>query len=305
VITVSALIPSIGRKNLARAIDSVLDQHHAVHEVVVINDSAEQTSCLPATTVDGARADGDVRVVEVFTGGRTGAANARNTGLKAATGSHIAYLDDDDIWLPHHIGLAVRTLQQRPGLDVYTCSALLAQPDSARVVPKVRYNGRGPLLDFFFGSWSWAGRYRSIPCTGWVFPRELGVRFPLDTGLDVREDVWWLLEVNQAGHSIWQSPTPGTIWFEDPDRTAARMPLQVELAWARRLDGLRPGSGANYLVHTAGRTMARAGDRQAWSELMDSVDRGFPLDPGQRVIRRLEEGLLAVRGRGRPDLSED
>ncbi len=46
-----------------------------------------------------------------------GAAAARNAGLKAATGEFLAFLDDDDIWLPSHVRPHLKLLDEKPELE--------------------------------------------------------------------------------------------------------------------------------------------------------------------------------------------
>jgi glycosyltransferase involved in cell wall biosynthesis len=46
-----------------------------------------------------------------------GAGAARNAGLKAATGEFLAFLDDDDVWLPDHIRPQIAILDERSDLD--------------------------------------------------------------------------------------------------------------------------------------------------------------------------------------------
>ena len=45
---------------------------------------------------------------------RPGAAAARNAGISAATGEYLAFLDDDDLWLPTHLAPKLAMLQARP-----------------------------------------------------------------------------------------------------------------------------------------------------------------------------------------------
>ena len=290
-ISIAAVVPTIGRDSLRRAIGSILEQSHPVSELVVANDSQAQVSLVGDSAAKG------VPVVEVYTGGLTGEGNARNVGIRSATASHIAYLDDDDIWLPHHLKMAVRSLQGPAGPDVYSCSAIVAHPDEARIAPTVRYTGHRPLIDFYYGAWSWAGRERLIPNTTWVFRRELGLEFPMDPTLTSSPDIWWLLQLAAAGHTVWQSSDPGTIWFEDPARTASYATPGFLLEWAHRLESLRSGAGRRFLVHTVGRRLARAGDSAGWQKLMDVVDEQFRLTPGEKAVRALEATFLAVRPR--------
>jgi glycosyltransferase involved in cell wall biosynthesis len=48
---------------------------------------------------------------------RPGAGAARNVALQAATGEYVAFLDDDDLWLPGHLRPQLGLLAARPELD--------------------------------------------------------------------------------------------------------------------------------------------------------------------------------------------
>jgi hypothetical protein len=119
----------------------------------------------------------------------------------------------------------------------------------------------------------------------------------MDPTLTSSPDIWWLLQLAAAGHTVWQSSDPGTIWFEDPARTASYATPGFLLEWAHRLESLRSGAGRRFLVHTVGRRLARAGDSAGWQKLMDVVDDQFRLTPGEKAVRALEATLLAVRPR--------
>jgi len=86
----TTIIPTIGRSELARAVESVLTQKTTcAFDVVVVNDSGKP---LPAVAWQH-----DPRVT-VLTTNRHERCVARNTGAAAAQGVYLHFLDDDD-WM--------------------------------------------------------------------------------------------------------------------------------------------------------------------------------------------------------------
>lgn len=98
---------------IGQAVDSVLAQDHGDIELIVVDDASTDGTA----EVLQAHADaGRLRLVRLPR--NQGVAAARNAGLRAATGEVIAFLDADDLWLPHHVSRALGVLARHPDIDV-------------------------------------------------------------------------------------------------------------------------------------------------------------------------------------------
>ena len=90
--TVSVVIPAYNSKYLGTAVESVLRQTYRDHELIVVDDGS------PGTAIkEICDAFPQVRYIRQE---NAGPSVARNRGIREAGGRLIAFLDDDDIWLP-------------------------------------------------------------------------------------------------------------------------------------------------------------------------------------------------------------
>jgi CTP:molybdopterin cytidylyltransferase MocA len=96
------------------SLESAFTQKDCDLEVIVVNDGSTDD------TAERLRARNDSRL-KVITQTRQGLAGALNTGIHAARGDYIAFLDADDVWLPGKVARHVELHQQRPDIDVSFC----------------------------------------------------------------------------------------------------------------------------------------------------------------------------------------
>ncbi len=110
--TVSVILPTYNRAAmLAEAIASVRAQTFADWELIVVDDgSTDETE---ATVRALTREEPRLRYLRQPQGG---VSKARNAGIKATQGRYVAFLDDDDMYLPEKLALQVAHLTQRPGV---------------------------------------------------------------------------------------------------------------------------------------------------------------------------------------------
>jgi glycosyltransferase involved in cell wall biosynthesis len=106
--TVSVVIPTYNRASrLESTIESVLHQEFEDFEVIVVDDASTDDTEEVVSGFD------DPRVAYVAHERNMGGSAARNTGIEASTGTYIAFLDDDDEWLPGKLREQVDCLESR------------------------------------------------------------------------------------------------------------------------------------------------------------------------------------------------
>ena len=110
---VSVIVPTHNRPDLLKeAIQSILDQTFRNFEIIVINDAGQDA--------EGVVKGMDSSIVYLRHKQNLGLAAARNTGIRAAKGKYIAYLDDDDIFYPDHLQTLVDFLEGNDYSVAYT-----------------------------------------------------------------------------------------------------------------------------------------------------------------------------------------
>lgn len=130
---VSVIMPTYKRAGMiCRAIDSVLGQTYANVEVVVANDNDPDSLEAINTNKQLERYNDNKRVIVVQTSGSTGGGAARNYAAKHANGEYLAFLDDDDEYLPDKVEKELRYIQEHD-LDMAFQDVCTYKPDGSLV----------------------------------------------------------------------------------------------------------------------------------------------------------------------------
>ena len=103
---VSVILPvHNGASTIARALSSVFAQSFTDYEIVVVDDGSTDETASVLAGYDRIR---------VISQSNRGVSAARNAGLRAARGEYIAFLDDDDEWMPEMLARCAEVLDQDP-----------------------------------------------------------------------------------------------------------------------------------------------------------------------------------------------
>ena len=108
---VSVVIPTYGRnEHLPEALESVVNQTYSNIELLIVDDG----SPIPVTeTLPDMSFNKKIESVNLIRHNENRGANAaRNTGIRAATGKYLAFLDDDDKWHKSKIRKQVKVFEK-------------------------------------------------------------------------------------------------------------------------------------------------------------------------------------------------
>jgi glycosyltransferase involved in cell wall biosynthesis len=117
---VSVVIPAYNVAPFIReTIDSILAQSFKDYEIILVNDGSPDTTELERALEPYL---GRVRYLKQE---NSGAAAARNAGLRVARGTYIAFLDADDYWMENYLEEQIAFIRQADHYDLVYADALL------------------------------------------------------------------------------------------------------------------------------------------------------------------------------------
>lgn len=168
---VSVIIPVFNSSQfLKRSLESVLTQSYQDLEIIVVDDGSIDNSVAIAREYEGEQ-------VKVIVQENAGAAVARNTGLRYATGDYIQFLDSGDVLSKDKIEKQVQALQREPG-KVAVCNYMQFTHPEELVNPvypdqgSFIYSCESPV-DFLVNLWGGKGCMNFIQTNCWLTPRSV------------------------------------------------------------------------------------------------------------------------------------
>ncbi|AWV99995.1 glycosyltransferase family 2 protein [Arcticibacterium luteifluviistationis] len=178
---VSVIIPLFnGEKYIEEAINSVLRQSFRDLELIIVDNGSTDGSRLIADKFEDK--------IKLFIESKKGVATARNLGIKHAQGEYIAFLDQDDYFLPTAIEQLYDVINQSEHLAVMGKTHYLFETQASRKRwPQI--NEEGILFSTLLGA-----------C---VFKKELFEKLGyLLENPEISDDVEWFYRLDQKGIEI-------------------------------------------------------------------------------------------------------
>ena len=143
----SVVIPTRNRAHMVcEAVESALRQRVGRVEVIVVDDASTDDTWNVLARNFGTR----IRLLRLPE--RRGVGAARNAGVRMASGELLAFLDDDDLWLPGKLDAELRLLNRFPEAEAVISDSLCFM--QGQVEDQSRF-GRNGLLAVLQGQVRW------------------------------------------------------------------------------------------------------------------------------------------------------
>ncbi|MDZ8187881.1 MAG: glycosyltransferase family 2 protein [Nostoc sp. ChiSLP02] len=209
---VSVVIPTRNRPQIVvRGAKSALNQTLRSIEVIVIVDGPDEE------TVNALSQIGDPRLKVIELPKNIGPSGARNTGVREAKGTWIAFLDDDDEWLPEKLQRQLELANNSKCDFPVIASRFISQtPKGDFICPRRLPNLSEPLSEYLFVRNSYFKGEGCIQTSTLFVKKELMEKMPLEEKFYRHEDWEWLLRVSaMEGVQIEFVPEAMAIWHSE------------------------------------------------------------------------------------------
>jgi len=143
-ILVSVIIPTHNRTDmLKRAVKSVLNQTFKNFELIIVDDASEETTKKVVKKFKDKRIRYIYKIREPHNSSST-----RNEGIKVARGEFIAFLDDDDEWLPKKLEKQIEFFKKNPEVVLVHTEKYTVKDNKLIAKKSANLSGRVNLKDF-------------------------------------------------------------------------------------------------------------------------------------------------------------
>jgi glycosyltransferase involved in cell wall biosynthesis len=276
---VTAVIPTHNRPVLVvRAVKTALTQTHPNLEVVVVVDGPDDSTRKALCAI----ADPRLHVVTLPVS--RGGSGARNAGVRAANGEWVAFLDDDDEWLPRKIELQLSAARHSAHrIPVVSCRIIARTPLADYVWPRRLPEPGQPIDEYLLCRKSVFHSRGVMQSSTLLTKRDFLLRVPFRDGQKKHQDWDWVLRAaGQDGVGFDFESSPLTIFNVDPTLPGISNRTNdwhFSFSW---IEEMRPyissRAYASFVLSDVAEMAARvASPREYWALLKHSMQRGKPV----------------------------
>jgi glycosyltransferase involved in cell wall biosynthesis len=269
-VIVSAVIPTRGRTELLhRAVRSALQQTLREIEIIVVIDGEDPETAFAVN--QWAREDGRLRLLALPV--QVGGSDARNRGVDAAAGEWIAFLDDDDEWMPDKLEAQLAAVEKSTApFLIGTCKMIARTPGKDYVWPR-----RLPARDEQIGEYILA-RHSLTRGEGYIQTSTFFVRRsvmqaqPFKSGQRKHQDTEWVLRMaSLPGIEVLFAQQVLAVHYIEEERSTVsnKADWRYSLDWVRRDRRLfTPRALSGFVLYQIAAEASDQGDWRAFFALL-------------------------------------
>ena len=274
---VSVVIPTYHRPQLVkRAIQSALAQTLSLIEVIVVIDGPDEATCEALAAINDPR----LRVIELPH--NQGSCGARNAGMTAAQARWVAFLDDDDEWMPQKLELQLEAVKRSQyALPIATCHVIVRSPQGEGIWPRRRPKQSEPLSEYLFVRNTLFQGEALIQTSTVLTAKELLEKVPYRSSMQKHDDWDWLLRaITLEGVGVEFVAEPLSIWYlgENRPSLSSTYDWQSSFNWIQAArDLVTPRAYSSFILAEVSARAARVGDWKAFLPLLwEAIRHGSP-----------------------------
>ena len=274
---VSVVVPTYRRPLLViRAVQSALAQTLSQIEVIVVIDGPDEA------TREALAAINDPRLRAIALPSNQGSCGARNAGVAAAQARWVAFLDDDDEWMPQKLELQLQAVRSsRYPLPIASCYLVVRSPQGELIWPRRLPTQSEPLSEYLFVRNTLFQGEALIQTSTILTAKELLEKVPYRSSMQKHDDWDWLLRaITQEGVGIEFVSEPLSIWYlgEKRPSLSSTYDWQSSFNWIQSArDLVTPRAYSSFILAEVSARAAIARDWKAfWPLLWEALRQGSP-----------------------------
>lgn len=274
-VCVSVVIPTRNRAALVcKAVASALGQDFEKLEVIVVVDGAGRW------TSEALKAFRDERLRVIELAASAGGAEARNIGVREARGEWIAFLDDDDEWLPHKLSRQMVAARRSTALWPVVSSRLIArEPECESIRPLRSYDPARPVSEYLFCRTPLNDGPYAMQTSTLMMRREMMLAVPFRRGLKRHQDWDWVLRaegVPGAAFTVLSEPLVVYSMGDGRESVSRAQDYEFSMNWGAEMRGFFSAKAYSWFLATE--CASRGAKSRAGLKVYAEVARRFVVD---------------------------
>ncbi len=246
---VSVVIPTCGRsRQVAAAVKSALAQSYAPFEVIVVIDGFDPETISVLGTF------GDQRLRLITLEKNVGGAEARNIGIRSACGEWIAFLDDDDTWMPEKLKRQMEVAASVSALFPIVSSKLLdLRAGMTRMLPYRLYEKGEDVSEYLLCRRGLGYGGGMLQTSTLLTKRDLLLDLPFLKGLKLHQDWDWLIKAaRRPDVEIAMAPEALTVMYVDEQSGSVSQSTdwKASLEWAQEARSVMSRRAYSFFIAT-------------------------------------------------------